>query len=104
MTMAFLRIDEFTSMAVIPSGDVAAGNLDGVISQQVTIGAEAKSAAFNANTRMVRIQAEGICCIKLSKQPSFTQAAATTDLRLTAGQTEYFGINPGDKLSVILAT
>ena len=102
--MAALRIDEFTSLAVIPGGQFAAGNLDGVISQQVTIGAEAKSSAFNTATRLIRVQAEGLCCIKLSKQPSFTQAAATTDVRLTAGQTEYFGINPGDRLSVILTT
>lgn len=102
--MAVLRIDEFKTLAVIPGGQFAAGNLDGVVSQQVTIGAEAKSAAFNAATRLVRVQAEGLCCIRLAKQPAFSEVAATTDVRLTAGQTEYFGINPGDKLSVILTT
>lgn len=102
--MAVLRIDEFANLAVIPGGQFAAGNLDGVISQQVTIGTEVKSASISAATRVVRIQAEALCCIKLSKQPSFTQAAATTDLRLTAGQTEYFGVSPGDRISVILTT
>jgi hypothetical protein len=102
--MAFLRIDEFQTLAVVVGGQFASGNLDGVISQQVTIGGEAKSAAFATSTRLIRVQAEGICCIKLSKQPNFTQSAGVTDVRLTAGQTEYFGINPGDKLSVILAT
>jgi hypothetical protein len=100
--MAFLRIDEAINLAATTGGQAPALNMEGVISQQVSIGAEAKSAAIT--NRFVRLQAEGICCVKLSKQPAFTQAAATTDIRMTTGQTEVWQVNPGDKISVISST
>lgn len=68
--------------------------------QTVAIGAEAKSAAFNANTHFVRIHVDAICSIKFGLAPT----ANTTNKRLAAGQTEYFMVRPGDKVSVISNT
>lgn len=63
-------------------------------------GGATQSNAFNARTKFVRVQADSICSIRFGVNPD----AAVTDLRLTAGQTEYFGVNPGDKVSAITNT
>jgi hypothetical protein len=69
--------------------------------QQVAIGAgTVQSAAFNDATRFIRVQAEGIACIDIGQNPTATAAK----LRLTAGQTEYYGVSPGWKLACITTT
>lgn len=68
--------------------------------QKLAIGSEVKSAAFNANTRFIRVHCDAICSIVIDGSPT----AATTDTRLPADAVEYFGVNPGDKLSVISNT
>jgi hypothetical protein len=68
--------------------------------QTVAIGAEAKSAAFNANTQFVRIHVDAIASIKFGAAPT----ADTNNKRLVAGQTEYFKVRPGHKVSVITNT
>ena len=69
-------------------------------SQTVAIGAEAKSAAFNANTQFVRIHVDAIASIKFGVNPT----ADTNSQRLAANQTEYFKTKPGDKVSIISNT
>jgi hypothetical protein len=71
-----------------------------VAMQTVAIGAEAKSAAFKPSTRLIRVHVDAICSIVISSDPT----ATTSDSRMAAGDTEYFGVNPGDKLSVISNT
>lgn len=58
------------------------------------------SAAFNAATRFIRVHAEAICSVKLGSAP----VATAGDARMTAGQTEIYAVNPGDKISVITNT
>jgi hypothetical protein len=71
-----------------------------VASQTVAIGTEAKSAAFNNNTRLIRVHVDAICSILIGSNPTATTASA----RMSADSTEYFGVNPGDKISVITNT
>lgn len=66
----------------------------------VAIGVEAKSAVFPNGTRMVRVHADAICSIAFGVTP----VASVDTMRLAAGQTEYFGVKPGEKLSVITNT
>lgn len=62
-------------------------------------GGVASSAAFNAQTNIVRVHADATCSVR------FDGSAATTSYpRMSAGQTEYFGVQPGSKLSVIANT
>jgi hypothetical protein len=51
---------------------------------------------------MIRVQAEGICCITVSND-GLTDAT-TGMIRMTTGMTEYFGVAPGGKLSAITTT
>lgn len=48
------------------------------------------SAVFDKNTRLVRLHTDGIISFKFGAAPT----AATTDARMAANQTEYFGIPP----------
>ena len=60
-------------------------------------GASIASAAMGTRTRLVRLHALADCHIAIDR------AATPADLRLTAGQTEYFGIAPGAVLQVLKA-
>lgn len=48
----------------------------------------AQSAAFNAKTRFVRLQADAVCSVRFAANPT----ATVNDARLAAGQTELRGI------------
>ncbi len=77
-----------------------------VNAQKLTIGSETKSTAFKPSTRFVRVHVDAICSIHIGPaDTSDTYVAATTSsARMAADQTEYFGVSPGDKLSVISNT
>lgn len=76
-----------------------AASTPGVAKQTVAITASSvQSAAFSSVTRLIRVQADSICSIEIGTSPT----ATATSARLTAGQTEYFIVNPGDKLAVIV--
>jgi hypothetical protein len=59
-----------------------------------------QSAAFNTNTRFIRVHADAICSIKFGTSPT----AVTTDARMAANTTEYFGVIAGQKLAVVTNT
>jgi len=66
--------------------------------QAVTFtGTAAQSAAFNAKTTLVRIQPDAICSVAFGSNPT----ATANNQRMTAGQTEYFTVVPGQKVSAI---
>ena len=95
--MAVAYISEYSKFAPDPSGVGQVPQEPAIVNQTVAIGNVASSDAFNAATRFVRIHVDAICSIKFGAAPT----ATTDDARLAAGQTEYFGVNPGDKVSVI---
>lgn len=68
--------------------------------QTVAIGAEAKSLAFLPDTKVVRLHVDAICSVAFGAAPT----ATTTSKRMAANQTEYFGVRPADKVSVISNT
>lgn len=63
----------------------------------LAIGSETKSAVFGDSTKLIRVHVDAICSIAIGKTPT----ATTNSMRLAADTTEYFGVQPGDKLSVI---
>jgi len=65
----------------------------------ITVGSVA-SAAFNPDTRLVRVHADAICSIEFGAAP----VAAATSARMSAGQTEYYSVRGGMKVAVITNT
>jgi hypothetical protein len=105
--MAKLTIEEYADQAFDRRGQpVAAGLQPSLGSQQVdfTAGVTA-SAAFNAKTRFVRLHTDAIAAYAFGNAP----VAVITGPRMTAGQTEYFGVEPAAvagslKVSAIITT
>ena len=99
--MAFIYITEYADVAVTHSKYAQAGAEPAIAEQRVANdGASAQSAAFNDNTRMVRIHTDSICSIKFGANPT----AVTTEKRMAANTTEFFGVKPGQKVAAVLNT
>jgi hypothetical protein len=101
--MAKLYITEFTRAAFeqFNGAQLPCANLEGMVDQTpVAIGAEADSAAFATTTAFVRVHADAACSIAYGLTPM----ATTNNMRMAADQTEYFGVTPGKKISVIANT
>lgn len=71
----------------------------GVVQQINVTASSQQSAAFQANTGLIRIKTDMACRIAVGTNPT----ADGTSLLLAAGDTEYFGVTPGHKLAVISA-
>lgn len=72
-----------------------------IVEQKLTIsGTSAPSAAFNAETKLIRVHTDVICSIVIAAVP----VAVVTNMRLAADQTEYFEVTPGMKIAVIANT
>jgi len=96
-----LYISEFEQIVRTTVGRVVAAQCPPHAEQKVDFTAGAtQSTAFNVRTRFVRLHAEAICSVTFGTNPT----ASAASMRMTAGQTEYFGVNAGDKLSVITNT
>lgn len=57
----------------------------------------------NRQILFIRVNTDTACCI-VAGDPAGNPTAATTNMRLAANQTEYFGVHQGDVLSVIQTT
>jgi hypothetical protein len=96
--MAKLYVTEFGGIA---AGPTPVGVTPPIVEQTpVAIGVEAKSAAFDAATVLVRLHADAIWSIAFGTNPT----ATTSNMRLAANQTEYFAVKFGQKVSVIANT
>lgn len=96
--MASVYITEIADMANIGGHTGQVPLLPEVTGQVVTIGSVASSAAFQASTRFVRVYADSACHIAIGENPT---ASTGGPIKLGTGQTEYFGVGRGNKLSVI---
>lgn len=99
--MATLYITEFASMGVAGGGAPQIAAMPPVAEQAIAIGAETDSAAFNGQTKFVRLHPDAACSIVIG---SGNPAATTLKMRLPANAIEYFGVQPGQVLSVIANT
>ena len=93
--MPVLYVTEFSAMATdswpIPKEPPNA-------EQTVAItGSPVSSSVFSTGTRLLRVHTDSICSVEIGASPS----AAITNRRLAANQTEYFGVEPGQAISVI---
>lgn len=68
--------------------------------QKIPIGGSATpSDPFHGGARLVRIHVDGDGACSIAVGPN--AIATTNDMRLAPNQTEYFGVNEGDVISVI---
>lgn len=97
--MSAIWITEFRSLPMDVNGKtVQVAVLPAITTQKVTIsGASAQSAAFNADTKLIRINADVLCHFIAGASPT----ATTGEARLPADTTEYFGVIAGQKLAAI---
>lgn len=99
--MAVLYITEYAKLGVIFGKTSAIALAPPIASQTVAIGGSTTpSAAVNTATRYVRLHTDAICSVTFGTAPT----AASTDMRMAAGQTEYFAVSPGTKVAVITNT
>ena len=98
--MAVVDITEYDKLALDNLGArVAAGVEPSKSVQQIAVtGASAAcAAAFDGNTKFVRVHTDVTIRIAFGAAP----VAAATSQRMVAGATEYFGVTPGIKMAAI---
>jgi len=100
--MAFAYIKEYLRQPKDGVGlTVPAGQEPALATQKVAIGAgSVQSAAFNARTRFVVINVDQACSYVFGANPT----ATANEMRMSADATQYFGVNPGDKVAFITNT
>lgn len=100
--MATLYIEEYTTAPIINNGQIMQMAKQPSVAQQTVAisGTSAQSAAFDANTKYVRIHTDAVCSFLFGSDPT----ATTSDPRMAASQTEYFAVPGGYKVAVITNT
>lgn len=102
--MAVLHISEYNAILKTNVGDDPVSG-DGtaqtvkepsITTQAIAFDAATSSAAFNPLTRIVRIATDTQCYIVFGSSP----IATANSMLLPEFGVEYFGVNPGDKISV----
>lgn len=96
-----LFISEYGVLSATNSGGVPAQIApEPTIADQVVdfSGGATSSAAFNAQTRYIRLMCDTRCAIRITTAGT---AATTNNKPLAADSPEYFGVQPGDKVNVI---
>lgn len=100
--MSNLSVQEYESLGKDAYGDIMpAGKEPGATTQNVSFTTTSvQSSAFGATTRLVRVVSDVDARILFGSSPT---AIATSSVLISAGQPEYFGVDPGDKVAVITA-
>lgn len=100
--MAYLYITEFALAGHDGKGKVAqVAHHPAIENQRVSIsGTSAQSAALNASTALVRVQADAACCITVGADPTATASM----MPLAAGAAEYISVPVGQSLKIAAIT
>lgn len=106
--MAKVYISEYARVAMDGKSSVPSAEEPPVATQVLDTAGTHLSAVFNAETRLIRVHTDGIISYRIAAAPT----AVTTDPRMAANQTEYFGVpraaaaaaNEGYKIDVVANT
>lgn len=99
--MAVLFITEYAGLMPSPGGGLGQVPMEPPLAEQtVAIGVEAKSAAFNSKTRVVRLHTDAICSVLLGTAPTATTGSG----RMAANQSEFRGVPLGQAFKVSAIT
>ena len=102
--MATLYVSEYRLLASVPSVTNYAP-MPGQAPQEPVVaeytvnisGSSTQGPLFGGYTALIRVHCDAVCSIAIGKNPT----ALTTNKRLAANQTEYFGVNQQDQIAVI---
>jgi hypothetical protein len=101
--MSIAYVTEFVGLVPSPGGPPGIAMQPPVAEQAITFTTTAgTSAAFNAKTTVVRIAVDGIANVLFST--AGTAAVLATNMRMSAGQSEYFGVPPGQGYKISFVT
>ena len=98
--MAVLYITEYANIATLQGGNKTQVPMEPPLAEYaLTYSTTTQSAVFNAQTSLVRIEADGVCGVTFGTNPT----ATTTSGRMSAGQAEYRGVplNKSFRLAVV---
>lgn len=99
--MAVLYVSEFIELPITDNAVARSWAMTPpIVEQTVAIGAGSASNAFNPQTKFVRLHTDSICSIAFSVSGA-TPTATTSNARMAANTTEYFGVQGGGKVAVI---
>lgn len=99
--MARVTIREYEHITLAAGGGVAVAKEPAVARQTLTpTGASTQSVGFNTRTRFIRVHTDSIIAFDVGSVP----VAIDTGDRMAANQTEYFGVDAGHKIAVIIST
>jgi len=100
--MAFSYVTEYARAAQVENGQLLQVGAEPPLAAERVAngGASTQGSAFNAKTRFVMIHTDSICSYKVGANPT----AVVTEGRMAAGETRFFGVNPGDKVAFVLNT
>lgn len=94
--MANLNITEFAALGEAGDFKFPVAKEPAVTTQSVTFTSATQSAAFNAQTRFVRLLPDANCYVLFGANPT----AVATSEKLASGQEAWRAVNPEDKVSV----
>ena len=98
--MAILFIREYTELVRDNlNNNVQAGKEPALATQKITFSTVTQSAAFNELTKFVRIYSTADAYLEFGVAPT---AVTENGCPVTAKMPEFFGVIPGQKVSVIL--
>lgn len=99
--MSNLSVTEYDNTTLDGRGDsMPVAQHPGLAIQNITFTAtHGASAAFNRNTKLIRVVSDADCRIVFGASP----VAVTTDMLVKAGSAEYFGVSPFIKVSAVAA-
>ncbi len=94
--MANLNITEFSGTPTKNGSNIDIAALPGLAVQSITYTSSTASAAFNAETRLIRVTVDADAWLVVAETPTATVATGT---KLPSGAVEYFYVQPGDKIA-----
>ena len=101
--MATLYVAEFSEMPISDNRVPDIAMTPPIAEQAIAIsGTSAGSAAFNVKTIFVRLESDSVCSVAWGISGIATLTATTSNMRIAANDPEYFGVQGGGKLAVIV--
>ena len=104
--MAIVHIAEFSQLLTLAGYTGQMAQTPAIAYQVLTTSASSvQSNPFNAATRSIRVHTDTVASIDIRTNPvAVVSGSAGATMRMGPNQTEYFGVNPGDKLAAITDT
>lgn len=96
--MSTVSVTQFSAIGVVSNGSLMCPQSPFIASEDISASTvSAQSAAFDSQTRFVRVVSDANVRVRFGANPT----ATATDMPVRADQPEYFAVSPGLKLAAI---